>query len=149
MQAGVGEAVEEGVEGLAAGEHEVAVNLLGDGRVEAQGRGEVHEVAFCDADDVVGVGNDPVLVGVVGFVGEDALLVIVEVWRSTIPSIQRSDSSMGCFGQPRCTPYCFAPVVSMTRLSFLDAPVMSRASRKLANIAPLTSQFSCSESFCR
>ena len=84
MQAGVGEAVEEGVEGLAAGEHEVAVNLLGDGRVEAQGRGEVHEVAFCDADDAVGVGNDQVLVGVVGFVGEDALLVIVEVWRSTI-----------------------------------------------------------------
>ena len=84
VQAGRGEAVEEGVKGLAAGEHEVAVDLLGDGRVETEGRGEVHEVALCDADDVVGVGDDPVPGGFFGFIGEDTLLMVVEVGRPPI-----------------------------------------------------------------
>ena len=83
VQAGGGEGVEEGVEGLAAGEDEVAVDPLRYGRVEAQGCGQVHEVAPCDADDGAGVGDDPVPavgVGVLGSFGEDALLVVVEVW---------------------------------------------------------------------
>ena len=80
VQAGRGEAVEEGVEGFAAGEDEVAVDFLGDGGIEAEGGGEVHEVTFGGADDVVRVGDDPVVGGVSGAVREDALLVVVEVW---------------------------------------------------------------------
>ena len=145
VEAGGGEGVEDGVEGFAAGEDEVAVDPLRYSHVEAQGCGQVHEVAPCDADDGAGVGDDPVPVvdvRILGPVGEDALSVAVEVWGSTGPSIQGSGSSMGCFAEPRWTPYCFEPVLRMTRLRLLDAPVMARASRKLASIAPLTSQSS-------
>lgn len=83
---------------------------------------------------------------------------------------QGSDSSIGFLGRPRWTPYCFAPVTRMMRFNFLEAPVCTRALRKLSSMAPevmsnqslfyrmgktqghdepFTSQFSCSVSFCK
>ena len=78
VQAGGGEAVEAGVEDLAAGEREVAVKFLRDSGVEAEGRSQVHEITFGDA------GDDPVPTSFLCFGGDDTLLVVVEVMTPSI-----------------------------------------------------------------
>ena len=83
MEAGISKAIEEGIECLAAGEHEVTIQFLRDGGIEAERRSEVHEIAFRDTDHVVRVGYYPVPGFALRRGGvEDALLIVVEIRRS-------------------------------------------------------------------
>ena len=67
---------------LVPGKFQVAAELLVHGRVERQTGGKVHEVALREADDVVGVGDDPGHVAVpLAELVEAVLLAVVEVWR--------------------------------------------------------------------
>lgn len=63
-----------------------------------KGVAEAHEGACRDADDVIGAGNDPVLVGFVCFRAGDMLLAVMEIRRSPIAFDPAVRFCRGLFG---------------------------------------------------
>ena len=84
MQLRAGEAVEHGVEGGGAWEHDAfvfGVEFFGDQCVQCNGGRQVHVVAYGVADDIVGVRDCPLLAVFLAKLVQNVLLVVVEVGR--------------------------------------------------------------------